>query len=176
MFVSRMVRAALVSQFAAAPLLVAQDSSSCDCRPRAHRASSEFARRSSGSLTFIQSRPLGGLADNIGFGYGLSGAYLLRVDRAGVLSLRADAGIVDYGSESMRVPLSSSIGGRIRVKVSTDNYIVPLSIGPQLAVPTGFIRPYVNGGLASQIFFTQSKVEGDDDNLDFARTTNQHDW
>ena len=59
---------------------------------------------------------------------------------------------------------------------STNNYIVPLSIGPQLARPTGLIRPYVNAGIAAQIFFTESGVEGSDDNFDFANTTNQHDW
>jgi opacity protein-like surface antigen len=62
------------------------------------------------------------------------------------------------------------------VKVSTDNYIVPLSIGPQLAVPKGWIRPYVNGGIAAQLFFTESGVEGTDDHYDFANTMNQHDW
>jgi hypothetical protein len=62
------------------------------------------------------------------------------------------------------------------VKVSTNNYIVPLSIGPQLAMPRGLIRPYVNAGIAAQIFFTESGVEGSDDGFDFANTTNQHDW
>jgi hypothetical protein len=89
---------------------------------------SEFARRSSGSFSFVQSRPLGGLSENIGFGYGLNAAYLLRLDQEGYLSLRAAAGFVDYGSESFRVPLSTTVGGRIQVKVSTDNNIVPQSI------------------------------------------------
>ena len=162
MFVSRLVHAALVGAVVASPL-VAQDSA-CDCRrQRPDGPPSEFALRSSGSFSFVQSRPLGGLAENIGFGYGLNAAYLLRLDRSGALSLRTDLGFAEYGSESMRVPLSSSIGGWIQVKVSTDNYIVPVSIGPQLAVPSGLIRPYINGGIAAQFFFTESSVEGDDD-------------
>jgi opacity protein-like surface antigen len=164
MFESRMARAALLCLGVATPV-VAQDSTH-----------SEFARRSSGSVSFIQSRPLGGLSENIGFGYGANAAYLLRLDHAGYLSLRADAGFVDYGSESFRAPLSTTVGGRIDVKVSTDNYIVPLSIGPQLAMPRGPIRPYVNAGIAAQIFFTESGVEGTDESFDFANTTNQHDW
>jgi len=171
---SRMVRVALLCLGVAAPVL-AQDSASCRCTPRRDRAPSEFARRSSGSFSFVQSRPLGGLSDNIGFGYGLNAAYLLRLDHAGYVSLRADAGFVDYGNESFRVPLSSTIGGRIQVRVKTNNYIVPLSIGPQLAMPTGLIRPYVNGGIAAQLFFTESGVEGTEDSYDFANTTNQHD-
>jgi hypothetical protein len=160
---SRMARLALLLGLSAAAPVAAQDSTICHCR-RVDGPPSEFARRSSGSFTFIQSRPLGGLSDNIGFGYGLNAAYLLRLDRPGYLSLRADAGFVDYGNESFRVPLSNTVGGRVQVKVSTNNYIIPLSIGPQLAMPTGLIRPYVNG------------VEGSDDSYDFANTTNQHDW
>jgi hypothetical protein len=164
MLVSRSIRAALLCLVVAAPIL-AQDSA-----PKR----SELARRSSGLVSFIQSRPLGDLSRNIGFGYGIDGAYLLRLDRAGFLSLRAEAGIVQYGDESFRVPFSNTVGGRVQVKVSTNNYIVPLSIGPQLAVPTGLIRPYVNGGVAAQMFYTQSSVDGTDDHT-IASTTNQHD-
>lgn len=174
MLVSRFLRAALISIAAASPL-VAQDWNCADCSTREH-APSEFARRSSGSFSFVQSRPLGGLAENIGFGYGLNAAYLLRLDHKGYLSLRTDLGLAQYGSESMRVPLSPTIGGRVQVKVSTDNYIVPMSIGPQLAVPTGPIRPYINAGIGAQAFFTDSHVDGSDDDYDFAHTTNQHDW
>jgi hypothetical protein len=172
MFVSRLLHAALISVAAASPLL-AQDSTCADCGPR---QPSEFARRSSGSFSVVQSRPLGGLADNIGFGYGLDAAYILRLDQKGYLSLRAGLGFTQYGSESMRVPLSPTVGGRIQVKVSTDNYIVPMSIGPQLSIPTGPVRPYINGGIGAQAFFTESHIDGSDDNEDFAHTTNQHDW
>ena len=174
MFNSRMTRLALLLGFGVATSAVAQDSTVCHCR-RVDGPPSDFALRSSGSFSFVQSRPLGGLGDNIGFGYGLDAAYLLRLDSRGYVSLRAGAGFVDYGSESFRVPLSNTVGGRIQVKVSTNNYIVPLSIGPQLAMPRGMIRPYVNAGLAAQVFFTESGVEGEDDHYDFANTTNQHD-
>jgi hypothetical protein len=171
MYDSRFLRAALISIAAASPLL-AQDSACVDCG----RQRSELARRSSGSFSFVQARPLGGLADNIGFGYGLDAAYLLRLDQKGYLSLRANVGFTQYGSESMRVPLSPTVGGRIQVKVSTDNYMVPMSIGPQLSIPTGPVRPYINGGIGAQAFFTESHIDGSDDNEDFAHTTNQHDW
>jgi hypothetical protein len=135
----------------------------------------DFARRSSGSIAFIQARPVGALARNIGFGYGGNGTYLFRLDREGYLSLRGDLGFAVYGTESERVPLSSTIGGRIQVRVSTDNYVVPFTIGPQLMYPKGSVRPYVNAGYGGQVFYTQSKVHGDDDSFDFATTTNQSD-
>jgi opacity protein-like surface antigen len=151
------------------------DSSPCPCRIERDHHMSEFARRSSGSFAIIQSRPMGGLKSNIGFGYGGSGAYVFRLDRAGFLSLRADAALLDYGNESMHVPLSSTIGGRIQVKVITSNYIVPVSIGPQLAWPTGSIRPYITAGVGGQFFYTDSHVADNDGNSDAFRTTNQSD-
>jgi len=51
-----------------------------------------------------------------------------------------------------------------------------MSIGPQLSIPTGPVRPYVNAGIGAQAFFTESHVDGSDDNEDFAHTTNQQDW
>lgn len=139
------------------------------------RAPTEFARRSSGSFAIVQSRPQGDFARNIDFGYGASGAYLYRLDRAGFFSLRADAGMLQYGHESKQVPLSETIGGRIQVRVSTVNYLMPLTIGPQIAWPRGPVRPYAHAGIGGQFFFTQSSVQGSSDSYDFANTTNQHD-
>jgi opacity protein-like surface antigen len=133
---------------------------------------SELERRSSTSLTVVQSRPQGAFAHNVGLGYGLDGAYLLRLDDAGIWSLRVSAGIVRYGNESRRTPLSESVGGRVLVDVNTDNYIAPMSIGPQLTWPTGSFRPYVNAGVGGQAFFTESRIEGTSDHSTFASTTN----
>jgi len=119
---------------------------------------------------------MGALRENIGFGYGANGAYELRLDQRGILSLRGDVGFLGYGQESFHVPFSTTVGGRVQVKVSTTNYLVPMSIGPQLTWPTGQIRPYVNGGIGGQLFFTESNVRGDHDADDIASTTNQSDW
>jgi opacity protein-like surface antigen len=75
----------------------------------------------------------------------------------------------------MRVPLSSTIGGRIQVKVVTSNYIVPISIGPQLMWPTGHLRPYVTVGYGGQYFYTESRIEDTDESSSGLRTTNQSD-
>ncbi|HEY4307502.1 MAG TPA: hypothetical protein VGM82_23715 [Gemmatimonadaceae bacterium] len=140
------------------------------------QTSSELRGRSTFGLSVIQTRPQGELARNIGFGYGLNGSYLFRLDRAGVLSLRADVGVVDYGDESKRSALSETIGDRVQVDVRTTNYIVPLSIGPQLTWPTGAFRPYVNAGVGGQAYFTESDVEGTGNLSSFANTTNQSDF
>jgi opacity protein-like surface antigen len=178
MLIQRIARVALLGLAVATPAVAQnspQDSTICICRTRRRHEPSEFARRSSVSFAFTQSRPLGGLKNNIGFGYGASAAYMFRLDRTGVLNLRTDLALVDYGHESMRVPLSPTIGGRIQVKVITSNYIVPVSIGPQLMWPTGAVRPYVTAGVGGQFFFTDSRVDGSDGDSDILRTTNQSD-
>ncbi len=166
---------AIAAALALATPLVAQDSTGAAGRRR-DGPPSELALRSAGSLAVIQSRPLGEMARNINFGYGVDGAYLFRLDHAGMFSLRADVGIAQYGNYSKRVPLSSTIGGRVQVDVVTDNDVAALSFGPQLARPTGMIRPYVNAGVGAQFFFTDSHVNGTDGTSEFANTTNQHDW
>lgn len=163
MFTLRGLQAAGLTAVLATPAL-AQTSTSL----------SDFARRSSVSIAFGQTRPQGELGRNIGFGYGLSGAYLYRLDRAGVLSFRADLAGVEYGNERKHVPFSETVGGRVQVNVRTSNYIIPMSVGPQLAWPTGAIRPYVNAGIGAQAFITESAVDGMD-NFSIASTTNQSD-
>ena len=153
----------------AATTAAAQDSTT---RRTVERGPSQLARRSSGSITVVQSRPQGAFGRNIGLGYGLDGAYLLRLDDAGVWSLRLSTGIIRYGAESRRTALSEQVGGRVLVDVKTGNYIVPMSIGPQLMWPSGSVRPYVNAGVGGQAFFTESHLEGTADRAGFASTTN----
>ncbi|HVE33349.1 MAG TPA: hypothetical protein VNC18_07330 [Gemmatimonadaceae bacterium] len=154
----------------------AQDSTSCTCTTVHVSKPSEFALRSAGTITFIQSRPQGSLGQNIARGYGVDGAYLFRLDHQGWFSLRLGAGIVDYGHEAQHVPLSPTIG-RVQVKIKTTNYLSQLTVGPQLTWPRGLFRPYVNAGIGGQVFWTESAVEdvGSDDSSDLS-TTNQSDW
>jgi hypothetical protein len=135
-------------------------------------STSELARRSSGALSVIQSRPQGALGKNIGLGYGVDGAYLLRLDSAGIWSLRASVGGVSYGGESRPATFGESVGGRVTLDVTTSNYIVPMSLGPQVTWPTGSVRPYVNAGVGAQLFFTESRLQGTGDYTAFASTTN----
>ena len=139
------------------------------------QVSSDFARRSSVSIAASQTRPQGTLGRNIGFGYGISGAYLLRLDADGLLSIRADVAGMAYGNEWKHMPFSQTVGGRVQVNVRTTNYIIPMSVGPQLALPSGPIRPYVNAGVGVQAFVTESAVEGIDNLTVIASSTNQSD-
>jgi len=165
---SSLTQAALFLGIATASA-AAQDTTAHEPRDR---GPSKLARRSAASLSVVQSRPQGAFGRNVGLGYGLDGAYLLKLDDAGIWSLRVSAGIVSYGNESRRTALSESVGGRVLVDVETDNYIAPMSIGPQITWPSGRFRPYVNAGVGGQAFFTQSHLEGTADRAAFASTTN----
>jgi hypothetical protein len=168
MFTSTVIRATLLS-VAITAAARAQDATT---HASNEDETSELARRSSASITVVQSRPQGAFGRNVGLGYGLDGAYLLRLDDAGIWSIRANVGVVSYGNESRRTALSESVGGRVLVDVKTSNYIMPMSVGPQLTWPSGSFRPYVNAGLGGQAFFTESRVESTGDLVSFASTTN----
>jgi hypothetical protein len=89
--------------------------------------------QSSVALSFIQARPVGALGGNIGFGYRGSAALLVPVERRGVLSLRAAAGIAEYGHEETRTAFSETVGGRVDVNVRTSNAVVPFHVGLELS-------------------------------------------
>jgi hypothetical protein len=141
-----------------------------------HTSRASSSARSAVNISFVQTRPTGAFEKNIGLGYGANLAYLFRVDQAGWFSLRADGGFAIYGDEHFHAPLSPTIGGRIQVKVNTYNNVIPLSVGPQLQWPRGPVRPVRARGVGGQYFFTESSVEGEDGDWDFASTTHQSDW
>ena len=126
-----------------------------------------------GSL--LVSQPKGEFADNIDNGFGANGYGLMRLDRTGVLSLRADIGGSQYGSETL--PAGYIYGGRVGVEVVTTNSILWAAFGPQLTVPVGRIRPYANAAIGVMNFSTNSSVRGTGNyqGETFASTENQSD-
>ena len=124
---------------------------------------------------FLMSQPKGDLANNIDNGFGGDFYGLFRVDRDGVLSLRADLGGAQYGSETLPAP--SVFGGRVGFEVETSNSILWAAIGPQVMVPVGPVRPYGNVAVGVMDFTTSSSVRGTGDyqGETFASTENQSD-
>jgi hypothetical protein len=168
MFTSSLSRAAQLA-------LVVGFSASAQTSPtpaRSRSDTSDLHRRSAVSISFVQSRPQGAFGQNVGLGYGIDGSYHLRLDATGVWSLRANVGVVSYGGESRQTPFSDAVGGRVMLDVKTSNYIIPISIGPEVSWPTGAVRPYANAGLGGLGFFTESRVQGTSDLTVLASTTN----
>jgi len=134
-------------------------------------------RRSSGyfGAAVTYASPQDEFRNNVkqGFGFDINAHY--KLDRQGILSIGGELGYIGYGRETNRVPLSTTIGGRILVDVTTSNNIFWLGLGPQLIAPSGPVRPYVNATAGFAAFWTESSVEGSQDEDDFAKTTNYND-
>lgn len=129
-----------------------------------------------GGGSVVYGRPTGDFADYVRQGFGVDGFGRFKVDRRGIFSLGLEGGWMQYGRETFRAPLSSTVG-RINVDVTTSNNIVFLGFGPQLMVPSGPARPYVSGSVGFSYFFTESSVEGsNNNNFSFAETTNFDDF
>jgi hypothetical protein len=127
--------------------------------------------RAFAGLHLMVAQPLGEFDDYIDWGGGIGGEFLYAFDRQGALGLRVNMGLMIYGHETKRVPLGPSLG-RIRVDVSTSNNIFQMGIGPQVMLPSGAVRPYLNGTAGLSYFFTRSSVEGSADFEPFASSTN----
>lgn len=128
------------------------------------------------SIALIVARPIGEFSEYVDLGWGVAGSFALALDPHGIFALRAGFDFLNYGNETKRVPLSPTLP-RIRVDVNTSNNIGGLNIGAQLASPVGAIRPYVNGSFGFNYFWTQSSVEGsNNDNDPFATSTNYDDF
>lgn len=144
--------------------------------PRLGPATAAGEPRFMGGVSLTVGQPRGTFDRYVDTGFGVGAHGLYRVDRAGIVALRLDGGFLNYGHETTRVPLSSTVGGRILVDLTTTNNIAWLGVGPQLMAPRGAVRPYVNGTAGVSYFGTTSSVQGSDDtNAPFARTTNYDD-
>ena len=124
---------------------------------------------------FVVALPVGEFRNHIdqGVGFGLDAHF--NVVSNGAVRLRLDAGFLQYGHESREVCFSSTVGCRVRLDLTTSNSIMYAGFGPELMLPSGFIRPYVNGGLGASYFVTESNLSGDDSGESFGRTVNLDD-
>jgi len=129
--------------------------------------------RFQGGVSISAAQTLGNFREYVKNGVGVAGHALYRVDRLGAFALRLDGGFVNYGNETIRLPLSDRPGGgRVGLDVTTNNNIFWLGVGPQLMVPAGPVRPYVNATAGLSYFATTSSVKGRSSEESFADDTN----
>jgi hypothetical protein len=115
-------------------------------------------------------QPRGEFADYVRVGAGLGINGRVDIGTPGILALRADLGMLEYGSERTSLPFPGA--PRIRIDVNTANRILTYSIGPQLTAPSGPVRPYVNATIGGSRFFTESSMEGTHDDQNVFTTEN----
>lgn len=107
---------------------------------------------------FVYGAPQGEFGERVDRALGAGGHLVVRLDRAGWLGMRAEGGFLNYGSESRRVVVSSTIGPRIQARLRTSNDLLTFGVGPQLAVPHGWVRPYLHGTVGLAYFVTASSL------------------
>jgi hypothetical protein len=110
--------------------------------------------------------PVGDFGDLVDVGIGAEAHALVHVVPSGLLSLRADLGVVNYGSRTREICLAQPVGCRFDVDLTTTNNIAHGYLGPQIALPAGRLRPYVHAGAGFSYFFTETAVEGGFDDGD----------
>ena len=118
--------------------------------------------------------PQGEFAQNVRIAGGVGGGALWRM--GGAFALRADLGVMIYGSETRRVPLGGGALGLINVDVQTTNSIFGGSVGGQVGVPGPRMMPYLGGSIGFSAFTTSSSVSGSNSSDEpFASSTNSND-
>ena len=120
--------------------------------------------------TFVGAQPTGEFGLNVdeGWGFELGGRYTL--DSAGLLSVRASLGFINYGNETLR--FCSFYGCRVGVDLDTRNNILFFGVGPEFGIQLGPLRPYARAALGIGYFETTSGISHGDSDYTYADTNN----
>jgi len=161
-------KAVLAAMLVALPL-------TADAQRRVRRDSHDRPARGAVGASFNYGRPVADFLRYVDQGFGFDVFARGNMDPQGILSMRLNGGLLIYGHETYRVPLSGTIGGRVLVDLTTSNNIVWAGIGPQVTLPTRIVQPYGYGEIGFSYFFTESSVEGSHNDEPFASTTNYSD-
>ena len=109
-----------------------------------------------GTLSVMSPRGQFGSFVNDGFGGALTA--LLGFEDSPAFRVRFEAGFVEYGSETLGVPVFAATD-RILADIVTQNNVGYLGLGPEVRLPYGPVQPYVNGFVGLGYFFTVSSVD-----------------
>lgn len=120
-------------------------------------------------------QPLGVFGDSVGAAIGGAGHLIYALDRAGLIALRAEGGVLIYDNERRTIPWGGAVGGRILLDLNTSNDVIWFGGGLQAMAPGRTVRPYAAATIGLSSFQTNSRLSGSDDQHDFGRTTNFRD-
>jgi hypothetical protein len=127
--------------------------------PNAARA--EERPRWQGGGHLIVAASSGEFGSVFGTGFGLEAFGVLRLDRAGVLGLRIQGGMLDYGQDVRSVPLTGP-GPAFGIQVATRRNATTVGFGPQLTWPLGRLRPYAYATVDAAFFNGSADLTGRD--------------
>jgi hypothetical protein len=118
--------------------------------------------------------PVGAFADHVGGTEGFDVFAVLYLGEARRWGVRLDADVISYGSRTVRSSLGSAFPF-VEVDMTTDNSIVSVSLGSQLLLGSGRIRPFLHAAAGVSEFVTTTSVRGTAQALPFASTDNYKD-
>ena len=124
----------------------------------------------------LVAQPDGEFKNYVSAAFGASGHLVQNLDDRGIFSIRAEVGLLVYGSRTARQSLGGGALGLIGVDVTTSNNIMFGGIGAQITLPTEVIKPYATGSIGFSYFFTESQVAGtNSQDTPFASSNNYSD-
>jgi hypothetical protein len=122
-------------------------------------------------IDFTTAFPKSDLKKNIdNNGYGVGAQFLYGIKKSPFL-VGADLGFVNYGSEKFTVPLSPTVP-EVRVRVNTTNNILLSHFLLRAQKREGRIRPYLDGLVGLQYFYTRTSVTNDFNDEEIAGRNN----
>lgn len=132
------------------------------------------AQERQAGIYFTTIVPRGEFSENVtNNGYGASGQFLVRLAGSPFLA-GGDFGIVVYGSDSHREPISSTIPN-LQVRVNTNNNILFSHFVLRAQPRTGPVRPYVDGLIGLKHLFTRTSISDLSDDETIASNTDLSD-
>ena len=130
----------------------------------------------SGGIGLLLTTPQGDFKENTEkIGVGLS-ADLGYVFPRLPLVVGGSFGYATLGSETSKVPFSLTVGNLVNVDVTTSNNLALGHLFLRLQPQDGVFRPYAEGLLGFNYFWTETKVQSERDDQEIASSTNLDDF
>jgi opacity protein-like surface antigen len=129
------------------------------------------------SINFSLALPQGEFGEQVdNLGYGLSGEFMfLSPTPKSPFGIGLNLGYYIYGKESRREPWSLTIPD-VFVDVDRTNNLLNFHLVFEVGMPSGRIRPYIQGLFGGNYLYTQTSVSGEYGQENIATTTNFDDW
>lgn len=120
--------------------------------------------------------PQGEFADQVdNLGYGFSGEFMLLSPKPrSPIGLGLNIGYYIYGNESRSEPMYNI--PYVFVRADRANNLINFHVVFEIGLPTGRIRPYVQGLFGGEYLFTETSVKNESNQVPFASSTNYDDW
>lgn len=120
--------------------------------------------------------PQGEFADHVdNLGGGLSGEFMILSPKPkSPIGFGLNFGYYIYGRENRLEPLYNI--PEILVRVSRTNNLINFHLVFELGLPTGRVRPYVQGLFGGEYLYTETSVNSESTDSPFASSVNYDDW